>query len=124
LKITVGDSGHQLRSKVLSGPASRTFTLCGTPEYLAPEILMNKGHGLLCDWWAFGVFLSEMLHGYPPFVAEDPFEIYQKILANEPSFSPQLCDGAVTDLMQRLLVTAQTARLGAEGGAKDVLVHE
>ena len=54
----------------------RTYTLCGTPSYIAPEILLNSGHGIAVDWWSLGILIYELISGKDPFYDPDPLIIY------------------------------------------------
>jgi len=78
----------------------KTYTLCGTPEYIAPEVLLNKGHGKGVDWWTLGILIFEMLAGQPPFVDDDPMGIYQQILAGKISF-PRYFDRNAKGLIKK-----------------------
>jgi len=102
----------------------RTYTLCGTPEYIAPEVLLNKGHGKPVDWWTLGILIYEMIVGYPPFVDEDPMGIYQKILSGKIVF-PKIIDKNAKSLVKKLLTADLGKRFGnLKNGADDIKQHK
>ncbi|KAG0501738.1 hypothetical protein HPP92_001810 [Vanilla planifolia] len=96
----------------------------GTPDYLAPEILLGMAHGSTADWWSVGVILFELLVGIPPFNAEHPQKIFDNIMNRDIPWPqvPEEMSFDAYDLINKLLIQNPLQRLGATG-ASEVKAH-
>lgn len=100
------------------------YSTVGTPDYIAPEVLLKKGYGMECDWWSLGAIMYEMLVGYPPFYSDDPMSTCRKIVnwrthlkfPEEAKLSPE-----AKDLITKLLCNVNQ-RLGSRG-ADEIKAH-
>lgn len=102
----------------------KNTSICGTPEYLAPEVLLRVGHGKPVDWWTLGCMIYELLTGLPPFYSEDRKKLFDSIKQCDYPKLPStvIATNECKDLISRLLQKDPALRLGANG-AQEIKQH-
>ena len=119
-RFTLFDTNHKPAKNV----TDKTYTLCGTPNYLSPEVIMNRGHNAACDHWALGVLIYEMVAGENPFYYDGmpQLELFQCIVREKFFPLPDDVSDSCFHVVDELLEKDPNQRLGSLAGkGKDIL---
>lgn len=120
--LLIGKDGHLMITDFgfAKKIKDKSYTMCGTPEYLSPEQISKKGHDHSVDWWSLGVLIYEMLVGVPPFFDMNPLKVFERVLDGT-FLCPQEIGEEAIDLIKNLLNKDPVQRLQF---AKKIIKHD